>query len=154
MIIWIRKEKDVDTIEGLAKVKLFEHLDHDGLARLASQMQSMSFAHGPIIGENDASDGLYIITSGMVRVTKRSDASQSEAVLDILRPGDTFGELGLIDGLPRSANVSAMGPLECYFLSRDAFQEALKSHPEIALALLPALTSMIRSADRWLGGLI
>ena len=144
----------MDAISSLRKVALFKHLDHGGLARLAVVVKAMSFSEGPIIQENDPSDGLYIIVSGMARVTKTAETGQSEAVLNILRPGDTFGELGLIDGLPRSANVSAMGNLECYFLPRATFQETLTENPNLALALLPALAAMIRGADSWLASLI
>ena len=105
--------------------------------------------------DNDAADGLYIVKSGMAKVTKSSaDAAGVEAVLAILRKGNSFGELSLIDGLPRSANVAAMGPMECYFLPRDAFLLALKEAPEIALGMLPALASMVRSADQWVAQLI
>ena len=72
------------------------------------------------------------------------------AVLTILRQGNSFGEIGLIDGLPRSAGVSAMGTVECYFLPRAEFLAALEENPEIALGMLPALAAMVRNADQWI----
>ena len=54
-----------------------------------------------------------------------TDSSGAEAELGILRQGNSFGELSTIDGLPRSANVTAMGPVTCYFLPRDDFMIAL-----------------------------
>ncbi len=77
-----------------------------------------------------------------------------EVVLAILKPGNSFGELSLIDGLPRSANVAAMAPSVCYFLPRDAFLLVLRENLEIAYAMLPALASMVRSSDQWVASLI
>ena len=141
---------DAESLELLGTVDLFKQVHPVALEGLAAKMQLMSFPEGPIIKENDRSDGLYIIKSGFARVTKSDESRGLEAVLSILRPGNSFGELGLVDGLPRSATVTAMQPVECYFLRRDAFLTALDEHPEIAVALLLAIAGMVRSADRWL----
>ena len=68
--------------------------------------------------------------------------------------GNSFGEISLIDGLPRSANVVALGPTVCYFLPRDALMLALRENLEIAFAVLPAVASMVRSSDQWVAQLI
>jgi len=52
-------------------------------------------------------DGLYIIEAGWAKVTKASESGETEAVLEILQPGSCFGEIGLIDGLPRTAIMRA-----------------------------------------------
>ena len=72
----------------------------------------------------------------------------------ILGKGDCFGEIGLIDGLPPSADVTAMEAMECYFLARDTFLLALEENPEIALGMLPGLGTMVRSADQWIAQLL
>ena len=72
----------------------------------------------------------------------------------ILQPGSCFGEIGLIDGLPRTATVTAMEPTWCYFLPRDAFLAALEENPQIAVGMLPALASMVRNADQWIAQLL
>ena len=113
------------------------------------------FPKVPVIRDNDDADGLYIVKSGMLKVSKGSAETLGiEAVLAILRPGNSFGEISLLDGLPRSGNVVALGPTVCYFLPRDAFMLMLKETPEIAFALLPALASMVRSADQWVAQLV
>ena len=91
----------------------------------------------------------------MAKVTKgATETAGVEAVLAILREGDSFGELSLIDGQPRSANVAAMVPMECYFLPRDAFLLALRESPQITYVLLTALAGMVRNADQWVAQLI
>ena len=115
----------------------------------------MSFPEGEIFKDNDVADGMYIIKSGMVKVTKSAtDSAGVEAVLAILKLGNSFGELSLIDGLPRSANVVAMAPTVCYFLPREAFLLVLRENLEIAYVMLPALASMVRSSDQWVAQLI
>ena len=145
----------METMEVLRGVDLFKDLTDNQLDRLVGIAVELAFPEGPIIKDNDDADGLYIIKSGMLKVSKGSaDTLGIEAVLAILRPGNSFGEISLIDGLPRSANVVAMGPVVCYFLPRDAFMLMLKETPEIAFALLPALASMVRSADQWVAQLV
>ena len=136
-------------------VGLFRYLTDVQLERLAGLAAEVSLPEGNIIMDNDTADGLYIIKSGMAKVTKSAaDTAGVEAVLAILRKGSSFGEISLIDGLPRSASVTAMGPMECYFLPRDSFMLTVKEAPEIALGMLPALASMVRSADQWVAQLI
>ena len=145
----------MQTSEFLGGVDLFKNLTPSQLERLAVSAVELSFPIGEIFSDNDDGDGLYIIKAGMVKVTKSAaETSGVEAVLAILAPGKSFGELSLIDGLPRSANVVAMAPTVCYFLPRDAFMMVLKENLEIAYAMLPTLASMVRSSDQWVASLI
>ena len=145
----------METKEFFRGVGLFKYLTDVQLERLAGLAVEVSLPEGNIITDNDAADGLYIIKSGMAKVTKSAaDTAGVEAVLAILREGNSFGEISLIDGLLRSASVTSMGPMECYFLPRNSFMLAVKEAPEIALGMLPALAAMVRSADQWVAQLI
>ena len=148
------KENRVDTAEFLAQVDLFKQLGPEILQELSSRMRMVYLLEGPIIQDNDPVDGLYIIESGRAKVTKSSLNGETEAVLAILGPGSCFGEIGLIDGLPRTATVTTMEPTWCYFLPRDTFLTALEESPQIAVRMLPALASMVRNADQWIGKLL
>ncbi len=131
-------------------VDLFKYLTESQLERIARIAAKVSFPEGKIIREFDAPDGVYIVESGIAKVTKSpTDSSGAEAELGILRQGSSFGELSTIDGLPRSANVTAMGPISCYFLPRNDFMLALKESPEIGLAMLHAFATMVRTANNW-----
>ena len=116
---------------------------------LAARVELVSLADGPVFREDDPSDGLFIIRKGTAKVTKSTEGGDADAVLNLLRPGDSFGEIGLIDGLPRTAAVSAMGAMECWFLSRDAFLEILEERPRMAVAMMMSLAAMVRHADQW-----
>ncbi len=143
-----------ETAEFLGKLAIFEHVETAVLDGLADEMNLISYPEGPIFSEGDPVDGLYIIRSGAVKVTKSAEAGGPAAVLNILGRGDSCGEIGLIDGMPRSAGVEAMRPTECYFLERERFVEALAQHPEIARGMLQALARMVRSADAWVASKI
>ena len=146
------------TAEFLAQVGLFRHLKEEALARLATQVRLIYLPEGHMVRDTlrdtAPTDGLYIVKSGVAKVTKPSQSWEAEAVLAILGHGNCFGEIGLLDGLPPSANVTAMEPMECYLLSRDAFLPALEENPEIALGMLPGLATMVRSADQWIAQLL
>ena len=145
----------METAEFLTKVDLFRNLQGRDVQRLAANMRDVSFPEGAVIQDHDSVDGLYIVKSGMAKVTKSSmGAAGVEAVLAILREGDSFGEFALLDGMPRSATVTAMAPVECYFSPRAAFLIALRENPGIARSMLPTLAGMVRTADQWVGQLI
>ena len=139
------------TMEFLSGIDLFKQLEGDALERLAGQMRLVALSEGELFfKENEPADGFYIIKSGMAKVTKWATESEGvSAVLTVLRQGNSFGEIGLIDGLPRTADVIALGPVECYFLPRTEFLAALEENPEIALKMLPTLAAMVRNADQW-----
>ncbi len=148
----------MQAVEFIGNVALFKHLKEEALERLANQMRIVRFPEGHVIRDTSRdtgpTDGLYIIKSGVAKVSRAANAWEAEAVLAILSRGNCFGEIGLIDGLPPSANVTAMEPMECYFLARDAFLSALEQTPEIALGMLPGLGTMVRGADLWIAQLL
>ena len=140
----------METKDFFRGVDLFKYLGENQLEQLARVAVKRSIPDGIIIRELDGADGLYILESGVAQVTRSAaGAGGSEAVLATLHQGNSFGEISLIDGLPRSANVTAIGPIVCYFLPREAFINALMENPQIALAMLQSFASMVRSADNW-----
>ena len=148
----------MESEDFLRRVELFRHLNKDALESLGRQVSLVCLPEGHVIRDtvrDTASvDGLYVIKSGVAKVTRASQSWEAEAVLAILRPGNCFGEIGLIDGLPPSANVTAVEPMECYFLPREAFLVALEENPEIALGMVHSLCTMVRAADQWIAQLL
>ena len=148
----------MESEDFLRSVELFKHLNKDALESLSNQLRLVCLPEGHVIRDTTRDsapvDGLYIIKSGVAKVTRASQNWEAEAVLAVLRPGNCFGEIGLIDGLPPSANVTAVEPMECYFLPRDAFLAALEENPEIALGMVHSLGTMVRAADQWIAQLL
>jgi CRP/FNR family transcriptional regulator, cyclic AMP receptor protein len=94
----------------------------------------------------DPGDGCYRVADGLLKVTMVSRLG-SERILAFFGPGDIVGELSIIDELPRSASVVAVRPTDLSFLSRAAFEEFAKRHPEIYRSLLTLLAARLRETD-------
>jgi CRP/FNR family transcriptional regulator, cyclic AMP receptor protein len=94
----------------------------------------------------DAGDGCYRVEDGLLKVTMVSRAG-SERILAFLGPGAIVGELSIIDGLPRSASVVAVRDASLSFLSRAAFEEFAKAHPEVYKSLVTLLAGRLRETD-------
>jgi CRP-like cAMP-binding protein len=87
---------------------------------------------------------LYVILSGRVAVAVPSEDGGAETPLREFVPGEVFGEIALIDGGPRSANVTAVEDTRCLLLTRWDFAGEMRHDPGIARALLPVLCAYIR----------
>jgi CRP-like cAMP-binding protein len=94
----------------------------------------------------DAGDGCYRVEQGLLKVTMVS-RSGNERILAFLGPDAIVGELSIIDGLPRSASVVAVRDTGLSFLSRAAFEEFAKKHPEVYKSLVTLLAARLREAD-------
>lgn len=89
---------------------------------------------------------MFIIIEGKVKISRLSDDGK-EVILTILSDSDFFGEMAILDGLTRSANVTAMEDSELFLIQRSDFIDLLKNHPEVSIALLQELTQRLRAAD-------
>lgn len=124
---------------------LFSQLSGEDIQVIAASGVVKSFPkHTVLISEGDQSDFLYVILEGKVKVFV-SDESGKEAILNIQGPGEYFGELALIDEVPRSASVMTLIPSRLAFVSRSDFEACLAKHPTLALKLIRTLTQRIRS---------
>ena len=92
----------------LRKAPLFSRLSDDELEVLAAYLQMRTFPKGMILfHEGSLGQNLYLIDSGKVRIFFLSQSGQ-EITLDVYGSGECFGELSMLDGLPRSAGAMAM----------------------------------------------
>ena len=132
----------------LGAVTLFSRLSGRQRARLARFATTRDYRQGStIVRQGDTSMSLYVILSGSVRVNRESEAGGGAVEVEQLGPGGAFGEMGLIEDLPRAATVVAEEPTTCALLAKWDFQNELREDPEIALSLLPVLTGRIRELD-------
>ena len=128
-----------------ANSPLFSELSDEDIQVIAGGGVVKTFPkHTVLISEGDQSDFLYVILEGKVKVFV-SDESGKEAILNIQGPGEYFGELALIDEVPRSASVMTLMPSRLAFVSRLDFEACLAKHPNLALKLIRTLTHRIRS---------
>lgn len=96
--------------------------------------------------EGDRGATMYVIRSGKVRIWKH--ISETELTLAVLGPGEFFGEMALLEGLPRSAGATVVDEAELIELQRDAFETLVRKNGEIAVRLMRRLSARLREADR------
>jgi CRP/FNR family cyclic AMP-dependent transcriptional regulator len=132
----------------LRNLPLFSGLDDvelDKLSKVASRKRVERGAS--VVRAGEVTDSLYILLSGRAKVTN-TDEEGREIILAWLGPSEFFGEMGLLDGSPRSANVVAAEACELMFLSKDAFQRCLQDNFQVAQRLMKILVQRLREADR------
>jgi CRP/FNR family cyclic AMP-dependent transcriptional regulator len=131
----------------LKNVDLFGNLSEKNLKHISGVCKKRSFKDGvKIVQQGDPGEGLFIITSGQVKIVKRT-ASGAEMVIAHHGPGDFFGEMSVLDGSKRSASVVAEGETECLVLISWEFTSLMKTHPEIALEILPVVVKRFRETN-------
>ena len=137
--------KAVDlTAESLVGVEVFRRLDAADRGRLAALCTGRRYrAQQRILSHKDPTRDVYFIISGKVRVTIYS-LSGKEITFRDQGAGEMFGELGAIDGEPRSAHVMALEDSLLASMPRETFWEVLGSYPEVAAFTLKRLASLVR----------
>ena len=140
-------------ISLLRKVPLFEVLKDEDLEAIARVTISRSYDKDQvIILAEEEGDALFIIAHGQVKVSIVSEDGR-EVILSLLGEGAVFGELSLLDGKPRSANVVATQDMELYMVRRADFLQLIYKVPQIAVGLLAELAARLRKTDRKIKGL-
>lgn len=132
----------------LRTIPLFNGVQDPELEQIAGVASQRKVARGTVIVRaGDATDSLYILINGSARVLN-SDEEGREVILSILGPGDFFGEMGLIDGSPRSADVVAAEACEMLVISKADFKRCLQENFDVALNIMKRLVERLREADR------
>lgn len=98
-----------------------------------------------IIRENDPGSEAYTLEVGRVEVTK--EVAGKRVQLAQLYPGETFGEMSMIDDKPRSASITALEDTEVRVIPRDEFFEAFRTNPDVAAQVLRTLMERLRDAS-------
>jgi len=127
------------------EVALFAGLPEELLRTVADCAVTKSVKKNTILmSEGDNTDSLYLILSGRLKVFV-SDEEGREVTLNLLGPGEYFGELAPLDSGPRSASVMALETSKLAVMSKASLQQCLTGHPAIALQLIRDLVRRIRS---------
>jgi len=134
--------------DHLRNVPIFTDLTDSDLTKIASNMVPRVYEKGQmILLEESMGETFFIITQGAVKVTRLS-ADGREVILAMLGESDFFGEMSLLDGEGRSANIVANEDAKVLTLSRNDFLDCLESYPKIAIALLEELATRLRKSDQ------
>jgi len=141
---------DLTTYAVLAHNFLFQGLPASTIEALASLANRKSFNKDTLIfSQGDDGDALYGVASGQVRIST-SDDKGHEVFLNILGPGETFGEIALLDGLPRTASATATSPSTLVVIPRAQFLSHLEHDPGLSIHLMKLLCERLR----WISDLV
>ena len=114
-------------------------------------MKRLYFKTGSeIISEGGMGDCAYIVEIGSLEVSKMNEQNNTQ-VLGQLKENDIFGELGLIDGLPRAATVTALEDCTVKVLTKESFNSLTTSNPEALIPIFKVLASRLRSTLNLVG---
>ena len=140
-------------IELLQSVALFWDLSEEELGYISEKMIARHYESGKFIFlEDSEGEQCFFVVKGSVKVTRLSKDGR-EVILAMLNEGEFFGELALLDGESRSANVIALEETEVLTLNREDFLVVLHDYPQIAIQLLKEMAHRLRKSDRQIASL-
>ena len=143
----------MEKIELLQSVSIFWDLNKNDLGHIADKMVAKHFENGNYIFlEDSEGEQCFFVLKGSVKVTRLSKDGR-EVILAMLNEGDFFGEMSLLDGESRSANVIALEKTKVLTLDRNDFIAVVNDFPQIAVQLLKELARRLRKSDRQIASL-
>jgi CRP/FNR family transcriptional regulator, cyclic AMP receptor protein len=129
-------------IEHLAQVPLFSALSRRELALVARRAEDVTVPVGKVlVSEGETGQQFFVIMSGQAKLTRRG------RTIATLGPGNSFGELALLDKHPRNATAVADTPMELVVLGQREFAGLIDDVPGFARKLLSAMAARLRAAD-------
>lgn len=127
--------------ELLAGCPLFKGIDGTGLAGLADVATPVDFPAGHVIArQGEIGTGFFVVISGAVRVVRDGE------LVARLGAGEFFGELSILDRMPRNASVVADVPTTCLALASWDFEKVLLEQPALTLTILRGVATRLRDA--------
>ena len=131
----------------LAATELFQAVSPDELTELARHAGTRRLVRGDILfNEGEEPDALYVVLRGRVAIANKSFDGR-ESVVALMEPGDLFGEMGMLDGRPRSAEGRALEPSEVLVLQYEPVRDLLARHPELLWGVVRMLADRLRGMD-------
>lgn len=135
-----------DRVIILQSLPLFKGLDNETLRQLAKNARLREFQAGEVICyQGDPGSTCHIVIRGRVRVFLVGEDGR-ELSVGILTPGEIFGEMALLEGLPRSANIESLEETQTLEVTHEALLDCLRKSPVLALNLLQSLSARLRSS--------
>jgi CRP/FNR family cyclic AMP-dependent transcriptional regulator len=140
----------LNTPELLNNIPLFKRLPPVDLNELAERLRVLKVKKNDVLfRKGGEGDSLYIIQKGTIKITLPSKLGD-EVIVSIFSDGDFFGEMALLDQMPRSANAVAMNPTQLLMLNRRDFIQFLKTNDTAMEIILSTLSQRLRKTDNQL----
>src|SRR5678815_2950523 len=133
------------TLESCA---LFKQLPAGEMADLRASATTRTYRDGEdIFKEGDPGDGVYVVRAGQVAISARLTGGERRVFSEV-SSGDFFGEMAVLDQLPRSANATAVGETEVFFIPRERMVKLLTRSPSVGMALLQEISQRMREFNQ------
>lgn len=127
--------------------ELFAELDDDALALVADASTSRELRRGDVVfAEGATPEHLYVVEDGRIAIASRSDDGR-ESVFALMERGELFGEMGLLDGLGRSAEARALEASQVLEIPYAPVRSAFEARPELLWGVVALLAGRLRSMD-------
>jgi CRP/FNR family transcriptional regulator, cyclic AMP receptor protein len=140
-------------ISNIRSVNLFAAMKDEQIEAISKITMLKTYPKNYVIfQEGERGDALFIIVKGKVKVLLYGEDGR-EYILDMIGPDGFFGELSLIDELPRSANVMTVEESELLMIRRSDFIRLLMENPAMTISILKILSRRLRAADERIKGL-
>jgi CRP/FNR family transcriptional regulator, cyclic AMP receptor protein len=134
-------------IDVLRDAPLFADFDEPALALVAAEAEQRDLRRGDVVfDEGDDPDELLLVLSGRIAIANRSIDGR-ESVVALMDAGDLFGEMGLLDGLGRSAHARALEPSTVVAVPYEPVRRAFEEHPQLLWGVVALLAGRIRAVD-------
>jgi CRP/FNR family transcriptional regulator len=125
-----------ETSRSSQRVQIFFGLSSEEMARISTHARSLRKARGEFIyTPGDRADCVYILRQGRVKLSVLSESGK-EVAIDIIQPGEIFGEFALVDESPRSNMAQALDDLLIWVFSKRDFTHLLASQTKLALSYI------------------
>lgn len=134
-------------IELLRGVELFDQFDDDDYQQIADAAETVDLIRSDVVfAENVDADACYIVIEGRIAISNKAFDGR-ESMVAIMESGDLFGEMGLFDGLGRSAEARALEPSSVLRISYDVLRSVWENKPELLWSVVRLLSLRIRATD-------
>jgi len=131
----------------LAATEFFAGVDTDSLAGLAATGATRNLVRGDVLFEEASEpDALYIVLSGRIAIAQRS-VDGRESVMALMEGGDLLGEMGLLDGLPRSAEARALESSSVLEIPYGPVRQLFEDQPSLLWGVVRMLSGRLRTTD-------
>ena len=131
----------------LLGVELFDQFGDDDYRQLADASETMELIRSDVVfGENVEADACYVVTDGRIAISNKSFDGR-ESMVAIMERGDLFGEMGLFDGLGRSAEARALEQSSVIRIPYEVLRSIWETKPELLWSVVRLLSQRIRSTD-------
>ena len=125
-------------------IPFFDGINGEEIKVIAKHIASVDVKTGEILfKESDKGNYICFIVSGRLQVSVKKETSEENVVLAILKPGQSLGEMAIIEDLPRFATITAIEDCKLFVLSKSAFDLILERHPYIGIKLLKGVATIL-----------